>query len=119
MIILGKNLSKKILFILTLTSMKHFIFILQTTVICLLISSVIGFLVGFIYEIGRDSHAHQMVPIWFVTLTIAACASLLSGVITGSILSALDKNNLLHAVLYAVVFAIVIAPLGWFLMGIL
>jgi F0F1-type ATP synthase membrane subunit c/vacuolar-type H+-ATPase subunit K len=88
--------------------MKHLIFILKTTGISLLVCSLLGFLVGFISEIGIESHPHQMFPLWVVTLVLSAGAAVLSGIIIGSVLSALNKTNLLHSTLYTVGFVVMV-----------
>lgn len=88
--------------------MKHFIFILKTTGVSLLISSLLGYLIGLIWSMNSVSHPHQMIPNWMITLVVAACTSLLAGVIIGSVLSALNKNNLVHSTLYTVGFVVVV-----------
>ena len=95
--------------------MKHLIFILKTVGISLPISSLLGYLVGLIWSMNLASHPHQafILPNWLITLVVAACTSLLSGIVIGSVLSALNKTNLIHATLYTVGFVIVV--LGFFI----
>ncbi|AFM03185.1 hypothetical protein Fleli_0725 [Bernardetia litoralis DSM 6794] len=93
--------------------MKHLIFILKTAGASLLISSLLGLLVGWIWSMNSVSHPHQASPNWLITLILAAGTSLLAGIIIGSTLSALKKTNLVHSTLYTVGFVAVV--LGFFL----
>lgn len=88
--------------------MKHITFILKTVGISLLISSLLGYLVGLIWSMNSVAHPHQIFPNWLITLILSACTSLLSGVVIGSVLSALNKTNLVHSTLYTVGFVVVV-----------
>jgi len=88
--------------------MKHLIFILKTVGISLPISSLLGYLVGLIWSMNSVPHPHQPLPNWLITLVLSAACSLLSGIIIGSVLSALNKTNLVHSTLYTVGFVVVV-----------
>jgi hypothetical protein len=88
--------------------MKYFIFIFKTTGISLFTSALLGYLVGLIWGMNSVPHPHQMFPEWVLTVFVAVCTSLVAGTIIGSVLSALNKTNLVHSTLYTVGFVVVV-----------
>ena len=80
--------------------MNHFIFILKTVGISLLISSLLGILSGLFWSMKSPEHPHQMIPNWIIMLVLASFTSLLVGLIVGGTLSFLGKAHLIKAVLY-------------------
>ena len=95
--------------------MNHFVFILKTVGISLVISSLLGILSGLFWSMKSSEHAHQMFPNWMFVLVVAAVLAFGVGIVVGGVLSFSKKADLLNSLLYTngIVFFLLIGLIAY------